>query len=271
MKTVVLGLLAETSIHSGSGRSVGVIDLPVARESITCYPVIPGSSLKGSLRDKAESFKHGDANEWFGDQTGAGKLLVSDCRLLFLPVRSLIGSMKWATCPLLIERFQRDLTRAGFCLQFSVPAVEDGTALSRDDDVIYLEERQFNVVGPPPEDFVQATGFLVLHDATRKRLFRQLVVLSDNDFRWFAEFGLPVQARNKLNDDKRSEGLWYEETLPPDTVMYALITSRTSEGIDYVKNLFSSKYTPYLQAGGNETTGQGWFAVSVQVGGHQNS
>ena len=29
MNTAMLGLLAETSIHPGSGRSMGVVDLPV--------------------------------------------------------------------------------------------------------------------------------------------------------------------------------------------------------------------------------------------------
>ena len=47
MKTAMLGLLAETPIHAGSGRGMGVVDLPVAREAATDYPVLVGSSLKG--------------------------------------------------------------------------------------------------------------------------------------------------------------------------------------------------------------------------------
>ena len=31
---------------------MGVVDLPVAREAATDYPVLVGSSLKGALRDK---------------------------------------------------------------------------------------------------------------------------------------------------------------------------------------------------------------------------
>ena len=46
MNTAILGLLAETSIHAGTGRGMGVVDLPVAREAATDYPVIVGSRLK---------------------------------------------------------------------------------------------------------------------------------------------------------------------------------------------------------------------------------
>jgi CRISPR/Cas system CMR subunit Cmr4 (Cas7 group RAMP superfamily) len=42
----MLGLLAETPVHPGAGRSLGVVDLPVAREEATSYPVIVGSSLR---------------------------------------------------------------------------------------------------------------------------------------------------------------------------------------------------------------------------------
>lgn len=92
------------------------------------------------------------------------------------------------------------------------------------------------------------------------------MVLSDEDFSWFARYGLPIQARNRLEKDtKKSEGLWYEETLPSDTIMYALVIARAPEGIDYIKNLFSQANSPYLQLGGNETIGQGWFVVTVQT------
>jgi CRISPR/Cas system CMR subunit Cmr4 (Cas7 group RAMP superfamily) len=46
--------------------------------------------------------------------------------------------------------------------------------------------------------------------------------------------------------------------------MYALVFDRT--GGDELKNHFNSLFfdpkKPYLQLGGNETTGQGWFRVA---------
>ena len=43
---------ALTSLHAGTGQGVGVIDLPIARERATDLPLVPGSSLKGCLREK---------------------------------------------------------------------------------------------------------------------------------------------------------------------------------------------------------------------------
>jgi len=37
MNTNIIGLLAETSIHPGSGQDAGFVDLPVAREAATDY------------------------------------------------------------------------------------------------------------------------------------------------------------------------------------------------------------------------------------------
>jgi CRISPR-associated protein Cmr4 len=42
---------ALSSLHAGTGQGVGTIDLPIARERATDLPVIPGSSIKGCLRE----------------------------------------------------------------------------------------------------------------------------------------------------------------------------------------------------------------------------
>ena len=262
MNAAMLGLLAETSIHPGAGRSTGVVDLPVAREASTDYPVLVGSSLKGALRDKAHTVEV-DVDRRFGLQDQAGDLLISDGRLLLLPVRSLTSSYRWATCPYLIERFRRDLTRAGLTPRPDVPAVGRGRVLAAESESLFLEERQFPV-DSLPDGLSAALTPVVLHDDTRARLQSQIAVLHDDDFAWFARYGLPIQARNQLADDgsKQSQNLWYEETLPPDTIMYTLLMGRNEEAISALDILFPEA-DPYLQAGGNETVGQGWFAVSV--------
>lgn len=121
MNTQMLGMLAETFIHPGQGQSVGAIDLPVAREAATDYPFIAGSSLKGAMR---AVFEHKnsteEANKLFGKQDNAGNLLVSDARLLLLPVRSLTSAYKWLTCPHLLERLQRDMARGNQTKTFKV-------------------------------------------------------------------------------------------------------------------------------------------------------
>ena len=266
MNTAMLGLLAETAIHSGAGRGMGVVDLPVAREAATDYPVLVGSSLKGALRDKLQSTEGGEAKAKvrFGEQEQAGDVLVSDARLLLLPVRSLTGCYRWATCPHLVERYRRDLARAGLRPQPVPPAIDQGATAATGDGSLFLEERQFSISGSPPGDVVAAVEPLLLHQETRERLPHQIAVLHDADFAWFVRYGLAIQARNVLDEGtKQSRNLWYEETLPPDTVLYALVMGRNGDAVATLDALFPET-DPYLQAGGNETVGQGWFAVTVR-------
>ena len=266
MKTAMLGLLAETPLHPGAGSGMGVVDLPVAREAATDYPVLVGSSLKGALRDKMATGKTGDAAAQFGSPDRAGDLLVADGRLLLLPVRSLTGAYRWTTCPHLIERYRRDLGRSG--LQPCPPEmnVRAGCVLTSGSDSLFLEERQFEVAGQPARDVIAAIAPLIPYHETRNRLGDQLAILHDDDFSWFVRYGLAVQARNVLEKDgtKKSKNLWYEETLPPDTLMYALVMGRNDGALGALESMFANAPT-YLQVGGNETIGQGWLAVTVRT------
>src|SRR4051812_41181475 len=113
---------ALSPIHTGVGQSSGVIDLPVVREKHTGYPYLPGSTLKGVLRDAARPPEK-DPSEpvfWkaFGPETtnasdNPGALQFTDGRLLAMPVRSLYGTFAWVTCLEALMRWQRDYTAAG--------------------------------------------------------------------------------------------------------------------------------------------------------------
>lgn len=279
MKKAMLSLLAETFIHPGAGQTRGAVDLPVSREAATEYPFIPGSSLKGAIRQAFEQTEgdddtegDGDANEIsneiFGRQEAAGEILIGDGRLLLLPVRSMNGVYKWITCPHLLERLVRDLNRLG---GNEVPEIPHGlakgqflSAKTQPDKKLFLEERTFLFSSDewPSDGWTKAIGRLIAHETISRRLERQLVVLADDDFHWFAQYGLAVQARNVLDEHKQSDNLWYEETLPPDTLMYALLAERSpnSEWLDDLQLFFEDNR--WLQVGGNETVGQGWFKVT---------
>lgn len=276
MKTVVLGMLAETSIHPGMGRSGGVVDLPVSREAATDYPFIAGSSLKGALRAKAQALSatagdddveparprvgESDVREWFGVQDAAGRLIISDARLLLLPVRSLTGSYRWLTCPHILERFLRDISRSGLVQPFDVPRVERSTLHASGSGHIYLEERDLAIACQVDEKVANAIGRLISHKTTRERVPEMLAITHDSDFAWFARYALCIQARNYLDSDtKQSKNLWYEESLPSDTVFYTLLSGRSLSATGVRDALFGED--PYLQVGGNETTGEGWLSV----------
>lgn len=285
MNTQLLGLLAETSVHPGAEKASGIVDLPVAREAATDYPVIPGSSLKGALlglaREKTASgtdrMSEADRKRVFGtaevenNSGGAGALLVSDARLLLLPVRSLQSAYKWVTCPHLIERFARDRQRAGLnggdggSSLAAADQPPERKYLGADNGALFLEERQFQRQDALPLNLVEALNPLVPHETTRRRLAGQTVVLHDDDFAWFARYGLAIQARNVLKPEtKTSENLWYEETIPADALFYAILAERATNALEPVKQLFTDR--PYLQVGGNETVGMGWFAVRFPNG-----
>lgn len=261
MASLILGMLAETRIHPGVGRNLGVIDLPVAREAATDYPVLVGSSLKGALKDLVGQWSKEKQEPLFGRQDEAGQLLVSDARILLLPVRSLTGQYRWVTCPHILERLARDKKRAEQTTNLPEVKVEELKALGHGDANLFLEERQFEISDTIPQQVLDEVGGLIGNEQAKKRLTKQLVILSDEDFAWFARYGLSVQARNVLDEKtKTSNNLWYEETLPPDTVMYALISERQEgKALGDFRSCVAKQ--PYLQAGGNETIGQGIFLV----------
>ncbi|QDT31141.1 type III-B CRISPR module RAMP protein Cmr4 [Thalassoglobus polymorphus] len=277
MKTMLYGLLAESPIHPGAGQSTGFVDLPVAREAATDYPVIVGSGMKGALLGMARDhdWDESQRNDVFGKHDNAGGLLVSDARLLLLPVRSLTSSYMWLTCPHLIDRYDRDRKRtldSDDQLQSIVledVAEQPPQYLGPDVGELFLEERQFARAGDLPDGLIETLIPLFAHDKASARLSKQLVVVSDDSFTWFARYGLPVNARNILNEkNKTSKNLWYEETLPPDSLFYCLLAERSAGALGKVNELFGKR--PYIQVGGNETIGHGWFALSApQEGGTQ--
>lgn len=282
MASVIMGMLAETSLHPGIGQVSGAIDLPVAREKTTNYPVIVGSSLKGALKDTTEQIVklkkiNLDLERVFGTQKQAGAVAVTDGRLLLLPVRSLNSHYKWVTCPYLLERFERDCKLAGLTsvsIDFQyLRDLKDGKALTAGKGKLYLEDIQFEIVEAPEgklASFAEAIKPLIQHDSIKERLAEDLVVINDDEFAFFATYGLAVNARNQLDDNKISQNLWYEETIPPDSLFYTILFARPGEDEVLVSLVQLFKQQPYLQVGGNETVGQGWCAVSCVYGGGEN-
>lgn len=270
--TAMVRLLAETSVHVGIGQSTGALDLPVARERVSHLPFIPGSGVKGAFRvwaaEQAGLAASVDnlfglpGSEDSGSDQGAGNLLVSDARLLLLPVRCLSDSYKWATCPGLLSRWARDCERSGVSTGVTA-AVQEGSYLGLEtrDATLALEEFEYSRQGDVPPDLVDALAGMV----DRSALLQRLVILSDRDFTWFARYGLQVMPRNNLNSVKISQNLWYEESIPSETVMYVLMGQRfkTAAQSEIVSALEAARY---IQMGGNETLGQGWFEMQTYRG-----
>lgn len=297
----ILGLLAQTSIHAGTGQNTGVIDLPIQREGHNGYPCVFGSSMKGALRTKAETRYPHDAQgnpapgvaAVFGPDTGnasahAGALMVSDARLLLLPIRSLTSQFKWVTCPEILGRFQRDAERFGQATAFSPEKLavegEDAWVFSKQEaGDLFLEEYRFKAVAHVSEqkDFekvIDALALLMQRADAKSVLEKQLVIVSNDMFTHLAHYATPVNAHIAIQSETktvRDGALWYEETLPPETLLYTGLSAVKARNGDAtmdatkimatITGLFEGE--PWLQVGGNETVGMGWCAVKALSGG----
>ena len=272
MFSTIMGMLAETNLHPGTGQAAGTIDLPVAREKITDYPVIVGSSLKGALLDAAKQHQKAGLTDIktervFGSPNQAGAIAVTDGRLLLLPIRSLNSHYKWVTCPYLLERYQRDCGLAGIQVETidfqPLKKLREAETAAAGEGRLYLEDSHFKIVSTDLiTPVAEAIAPLIKHPSVKQRLPENLVIVNDNEFVFFARYALAVNARNLLDEQKISQNLWYEETIPSDTLFYTLFLARPGEKDSLYSLIKMFEQHPYLQVGGNETVGQGWCVVT---------
>lgn len=294
--TELLFLHAQTSLHPGSGTALGVVDLPIQRERHTQWPLIPGTSLKGILRDACRRGNGNTADLYaaFGPETDkagdhAGALSLTDARILAFPVRSLRGVFAWVTCKAVLDRLNRDLSLAkrptiniDFKLEPEQAVCAEQSPLLVDGDKFVLEEFEFRQVVKknPPADWIAENA--VVDPATRERIRSCLVVLNDDDFTHFVRHATEVVARVGLDYEKktvRTGALFYQECLPPETLFYSLVFANRSRDQGHrreaneIMAYLRSNLPPQsvLQIGGDETTGKGLCAVKLsnQNGGVQ--
>ena len=301
--TLLFGLYTITPLHVGTGQAVGAVDLPVAKEQSTGIPCIPATTLKGVVRDVMEASPAAKVNKKeiilllgpdMKDQDGlkAGGLIFTEAQCLAIPFRSLNCPYVYVTSHLILERFERNLrafhypeTAADFSLKDLDPQRTYVTDLNRTEETLVIED----IIISPSELFFHKTttkfaqtlgNFLPAEEtSTRKRLENNLVILPDYLFTGLVRRGLPVQARIKLTankttaetilqDGSKEKGnLWYEETVPADSLFAFFILNRPGAGTQKdpdPANIFKTQLNKkemdlsLVQMGGNETVGQGW-------------
>lgn len=285
-QNLMMNMVAQTSIHAGAGQALSVIDLPIQREGHTQHPVIFGSSLKGALRFRASQTLE-DQQKLFNvfgadsqnPESFAGAIMVSDAKLLLLPVRSLNGYFKWVTSPALLRRYAQDCERTQVVnneafahLTFSIAQNEVLVAQNKH-QTLFLEEFALTATTETKLDAIVA--ILAERFALDKQaLAEQIAVVNDDMFSYLAQNSTPVNAHIALDENKtvKKGALWYEETLPAETVMYSVINCTVSRAKDgklspsEVSDVLTQEVLPesnrYLQVGGNETVGMGWFKIS---------
>ncbi|MEM4721192.1 MAG: type III-B CRISPR module RAMP protein Cmr4 [Candidatus Methanomethylicaceae archaeon] len=303
-KMNLIFLYSETSIHAGSGTSLGVVDLPIQREKYTDFPVIQASGLKGAVREWFD-FKSSDnankhkVNLTFGpDKIGseeggyAAAVTFTDARILLFPVRSLKGVFAYCTSPMVLERFRRDAQIAGVSLSWTIPippndqivlGVQSGSDVAANEQVL-LEEYAF---GFQPNNQANEIARWLSETAFpngseykfwRDKVTKSLLVLPDNAFRDFVKLSTEVQARIKIDNDKRTVekgGLFYEEAMLPDSLLYSIVLVHDPikddranlPDVAAVLNFLRGLDGQRLQLGGDATIGRG--IVSVRFHGQE--
>ena len=277
MTTKILCLFTRTPLHVGAGSSVGAIDQPVQRERHTGFPIIPGSSMKGVLRDHifpgAKSGQNPDADKLFGKgsdgaDASAGHISFGEARMVAFPVRSAKGAFAFAVSPLTLSRLNRD---AGWDLPIP-PMPDDMTCYAGskivikrpDAEGVVLEEYAFKQIGDFPKEWEEKlTG--LLSDSVLSSAAGRFVLLSDGDLSHFAVNACQVNQHVRIDDETGTAddgGLFNEETVPSETLLCAALTVlRNGSESNQVFDALASEQL--VQFGGDGTTGLGFCTVKL--------
>jgi CRISPR-associated protein Cmr4 len=295
-KHAALFLYAVSPVHLGAGQAVGVIDNPIQRERHTGHPCFAGSGIKGAVRHGFQALGGDEAliDRLFGPDAGAselhaGAVSFGDAQLVALPVRSLKGGYVYATCPQALSRARRLLMLVGVRAEWPPLAVDEGQCLIASPDLlsgdkVHLEA--FEYTARVAKDLPALSADLAdkalpagkEYGFFREKLQRDLVVLHDTDFAYFAQHAMLVEPHVRINADTGTAddgGLYYTENLPPESILIApLLASQTRTGrkddhedaasvLAKIKNVIDGKL---VQIGGDATTGRGLVVARVMEG-----
>lgn len=295
-------MICETPLHAGSGSDLGVIDLPIQRERHTGFPKVEASGIKGCIRSSFEqlsTIKLKDKNITdnksvvdlaFGPENGnehAGALGFTDARTLLFPVKSMKGVFAWVTCPKVLARFKNDLELCEIHLDFQVPqagSTARNSSLLVKENKIVLEEYTFEIIHKDDENCTKLAEWMASnimpggeeYQYNRKKIKKDIVVLSDDDFRDFVNLSTEVVTRTRIDSEKGTVAkgaLFTEEYLPAETLLYSLaLASPIFSEVKEHKELFDQKEKSVMefflnnkpkviQLGGNATIGKGIVRV----------
>lgn len=312
----------ETPLHAGSGSDLGHIDLPIQREKHTDLPNIQSSSLKGAFRqnvednvttaedkigvhlafgydkdiqdrDAQDKIENQKVKNFFAkpeDNDYSGSLAFTDARLLLFPIKSFKGVYALATCPLIIEKFVKEMNfvcnPAISSITAKVEVSSDKIALANKDFLtlngkVILEEYAFSLESDANNTQVKtlSTQIKSLLGITNKELENRLVILPNDIFRDFTRLSTEVITRIKIDNATgtvANSALFTEEYLPAESYLYTIVASsnvfQTKAGKEKTKkelptlnletdvqvmSFFKDKSKDVMQIGGSSTLGKG--------------
>ena len=282
-----------TPLHIGVGQGLGHVDLPIVREAHTNFPYIPGTSLKGALRNleinqvaRARGEKPSQVEERLtknkfdqkeedilrlakifgvagegaeeGKEVGAGKVLFSDAFIVLFPVKSAKGVFSLTTCPYVINRFFELLG-----IDQRVKDVPEGKVkvlntnghknLINDNNKYKLLLEEFVFEAEESEELKKFVELVGTFIGEENK--RRIVCVNDTDFMDFVSNYTEVQTHIKINLDTGTvkEGALWTEEYVPAESIFAF-------SLVFLEELdFTPPTTFHL--GGDITTGKGFVKV----------
>ena len=290
----ILTLKTITPLHVGTGQSVGTTDLPIARERATGWPAVPGSGVKGVLKeasrvrwmaaggaarrskesgrmaDEAHAYLFGSPSN---DAPSAGALSITDLRCLLFPVRSLAGTFAYATSPLALARASELLRVAG---QPGLPSptpppdgvwIAPGSVLAFGAGAarrVYLEDLDLQIAEGGAEDPSEGIARLIGGEVRPR-----LSVLADDMFTFLTQSATEVVTHVSLEFETRTARpgfLRSEERVPAEAAFVGLATldplhfqDRHAEAVKALAGLDGT----YEQFGGKASVGNGLCRIGV--------
>ena len=230
----------------------------------------------------------------FGSPEGMGGISITDARILAFPVRTLKGVFGWITCPLVLSRYKRELTLIKKNPEWNLSqlSVKDGKAVihsnsnlktkSDGKNYVYIEdlrleaEEKDELLQSVMNEVTKALPDNNIYKEVKEKLKKDLVIVSDNVFRDLVSLTTEVVTRIKIDPRTgtvQTGGLWSEEYLPTDTIMYSLILipSRLNNiKLEDIVNQLNKYNEQILQIGGDETVGKGFALIKLVEGGSKN-
>jgi len=238
-------LQAVTALRVGDGAAVGSVNLPLTRERHTGWPVVPGASIKGALRQRAAWRVEGDhageaaLRETFGgtpeEADAAGAARFGPAHLLALPTRCLKGTFVLLSSPMALARFARQVggeaptlpaVRPGtIALPPKLDIAVEGSGLTLDPDVqglVVLEEVALSARRPPE---VAAWGDWLAKWTAEEAPVERLAVVHDDLFTHATRYWTEFRTRAAIGRDGVVEQgkLFTVELLPVETLLWGTL------------------------------------------------
>ena len=304
MITHIMPLRTLAPLHCGIVQGFNDIDLPTAKSALSGHPVIPGSSLKGVLKDE---FREGNAGKEISGISSdkvtdvifgvdgnkfASAASFGDADLVALAVRSYFGTFAYLASPYTLRLLKERLERAGYkdLPEVPVQGLEDGqeyrvmittgSVLERSGNPnLLLEELDLKIhssAAALADSWAALIAKLYFPDEEGQAIFcRRFAVADDNALNFLCETGLPVDARISIDEKTgtvKNGALWYEESVSPETLFAAVVSVDRSCSTDVkleaeeLSGFLSGCGAVHCQVGGKATTGKGFVEVSFQRG-----